>query len=224
MPFAAHWTMSVIGVQCETITGGLELILADIVIDASKDGALTFSFLKSAGLAVPEETTIGVDIRYATALFALPDGILGDFKEIVTFPRVPENALYGCLVPVENGRHEALLIGRGDDAPPIDCDAFVAYAQRLRTPTINNAIKHAKRLSDVAHYTFPENKWRHFGKLRSSPRGLTDLLPIGDMICCLNPIHGQGITVAVKEANILDRLLRKRLERRIRLRRWLTHI
>jgi 2-polyprenyl-6-methoxyphenol hydroxylase-like FAD-dependent oxidoreductase len=48
------------------------------------------------------------------------------------------------------------------------------------------------------------SKWRHFGRLNDFPQGL---LPIGDAICCLNPVYGQGISVAVQEANILRRLL-----------------
>src|SRR5258707_15862593 len=61
-----------------------------------------------------------------------------------------------------------------------------------------------KRLSAVARYSFPESKWRHFARLDSFPRAL---LPIGDAICSLNPVYGQGITVAVQEANALRRLL-----------------
>lgn len=194
----------VTGVHCETVDGGMETISADIVIDASKHGALSLSFLRSTGQPVPEETSIGVDIRYATALFSLPEGALGDFKAIVTFPKAPEGIHAGYLLPVENGNYQLLLIGRGDDAPPADGDAFLSYAQKLGTPAIYNATKNAKRLSEVARYGFPTSEWRHFGRLDSFPGGL---LPIGDAICCLNPVYGQGITVAVQEANILRRLL-----------------
>jgi flavin-dependent dehydrogenase len=65
-------------------------------------------------------------------------------------------------------------------------------------------MKGSKRLSEVARYGFPESRWRHFAQLDPLPQ---NLLPIGDAICCLNPIYGQGITVAVQEANMLRRLL-----------------
>jgi 2-polyprenyl-6-methoxyphenol hydroxylase-like FAD-dependent oxidoreductase len=80
----------------------------------------------------------------------------------------------------------------------------LAFAQKLSTPTVYNAMKGSKRLNEVARYGFPESKWRHFAQLDNFPRGL---LLVGDAICCLNPVYGQGITVAVQQANVLRRLL-----------------
>lgn len=194
----------VTGVRCQTAEGP-ETIPADLVIDASKHGSLTLSFLKSTGHPVPEETTIGVDIRYATALFELRHGALGEFKASVTFPKAPESVNAGYLLPVENSRYQLLLIGRGDDIPPADGPAFLEYARKLGTPTIYHAMKGAKQQGEVARYGFPESKWRHFGLLDRFPRGL---LPTGDAICCLNPVYGQGITLAVLEANAMRRLLK----------------
>ena len=194
----------VTGVRFQTAEG-LEAVQADLVIDASKHGSLTLSFLKSTGHPMPEETTIGVDIRDATALFALRPGAFGEFKAIVTFPKAPESANAGYLLPVENNCFQLLLIGRGEDNPPTDGDAFVNYARKLETSTIYNAMKGAKQLSQVVRYGFPESKWRHFGMLDRFPRGLA---PTGDAFCCLNPVYGQGITVAVLEANIMRRLLK----------------
>jgi flavin-dependent dehydrogenase len=192
------------GVRCQTAEGPKK-IPADLVIDASKHGSLTLSFLKSTGQPVPQESTIGVDIRYATARFELRPGALGKFKACVTFPKPPETVNAGYLLSAENNWHQLLLIGRGDDIPPTDGAAFLEYAQKLGTPTIYNAMKESKQLSEVARYGFPESKWRHFGLLDRFPRGL---LPIGDAICCLNPVYGQGITVAVMEANAMRRLLK----------------
>jgi hypothetical protein len=156
----------VTGVRCQTDEGP-EAILADLVIDASKHGSLTLSFLKLTGHPVPEETTIGVDIRYATARFELRHCALGEFKARVTFPKAPEGVNAGYLLPVENNCYQLLLIGRGDDIPPTDGAAFLEYARKLDTPTIYNAMKDAMQLGEVARYGFPESKWRCHAVLKS---------------------------------------------------------
>jgi 2-polyprenyl-6-methoxyphenol hydroxylase-like FAD-dependent oxidoreductase len=81
---------------------------------------------------------------------------------------------------------------------------FLEYVKTPRTPTIYNAIRHAKPLSDVVRFGTPESIRRHYEWLSTFPRGL---LPIGDAICRFNPIYEQGMTVAAQEACLLRNVL-----------------
>lgn len=63
----------VTGVRYESGNGASETIAADLVVDASGRGALTLALLQSIGRPLPEETTIGIDLGYATCVFAIPD-------------------------------------------------------------------------------------------------------------------------------------------------------
>jgi 2-polyprenyl-6-methoxyphenol hydroxylase-like FAD-dependent oxidoreductase len=195
---------AVIGVRYENSRGARETVAADLVVDASGRGALTLGLLQSIGRPLPEETTIGIDLGYATCVFAIPDGASTDWKGVMTFGEAPRNSRGGLMLPLEGNRWMATIGGRHGDVPPSDAEGFLTYARALRTPTIYNAISRAKRLDGVARYGFPESVRRHFERMDVFPRGL---LPIGDAICRFNPVYGQGMSVAAQEACVLRRLL-----------------
>jgi 2-polyprenyl-6-methoxyphenol hydroxylase-like FAD-dependent oxidoreductase len=66
---------AVSAIRFENGDGKSETLPADLVVDASGRGNLTSAFLKAIGHKQPEETVIGVDIGYATAVFAIPETV-----------------------------------------------------------------------------------------------------------------------------------------------------
>jgi 2-polyprenyl-6-methoxyphenol hydroxylase-like FAD-dependent oxidoreductase len=196
---------SVTGVSCVNEAGENQNLAAELVIDASGRGGLTLAALKDLQLPMPEETRIEVDLGYATALFRIPEPATVDFTATVTYPDPPRGDRGALLLPIEGGRWIVSAGGRGPNAAPADWDSFMSYVRGLRTTTIFDAIQRAERIGSIARFGFAASVWRHFERLSSMPRGL---LPIGDAICRFNPIYGQGMTVAVREACSLQRQLR----------------
>jgi 2-polyprenyl-6-methoxyphenol hydroxylase-like FAD-dependent oxidoreductase len=195
----------VVGVEYETTGGRREVRPADLVVDASARGSLILALLRSIGRPLPDETTIGVDIGYATAVFAIPDDPPADWKAVMTFPQAPEITRAAMILPLEGNRWMVTASGRDGDRMPEDGEAFLAYLQHLKTPTVYNAIKRAKPLGEVVRFGFSQSVWRHYERLGAFPRGL---LPVGDAICRFNPVYAQGMSVAAQEACLLRRLLR----------------
>ena len=198
---------AVAGVRIESDGGLQETLSADLVIDASGRGALTVAFLAEAGFPCPEETTIGIDLGYATGIFEIPSDAAASWKVVFTFGEAPSSSRGVLVQTIERNRWIVGLGGRHDQAPPGDLDGFLDFTRNLRTRTVFEAIQHAKLEGTIARYGFRENVLRHYERLERFPGGL---LPIGDAICRFNPVYGQGMTVAAQEACLLKRLLDER--------------
>jgi 2-polyprenyl-6-methoxyphenol hydroxylase-like FAD-dependent oxidoreductase len=195
---------AVVGVRFRVAGRASDTLTADLVLDASGQGTLTRSLLRSTGRALPEESTVGVDLGYASAVFAIPEDATRDWKGVFCFPRAPYSSRGALLLPLEGQRWIVTVAGRHAERPPGDPDGFMEFVRQLRTPTIDEALKGAERLGGIARARFPESVCRHYERLESFPRGL---LPFGDALCRFNPVYGQGMSVAAQEAQALRRLL-----------------
>jgi hypothetical protein len=125
----------VTGVHYQEGLGRYGMTGADLVVDASGWAGPTLDWLEADGMAV-RQTSVGVDIGYATATFAGSAAPDADFVGAATLADAPASSRSGYVLQVENGSWQVLLVGRGDDRPPADPGQFIAFAQGLPTPTI----------------------------------------------------------------------------------------
>lgn len=197
---------SVAGVKYDAADKADVTLAADLVIDASGRGAFALAFLDKTGRPQPAVTEIGIDMQYTTATFAIPPGE-HDWKLVITVPDQPAGTKLGYLMPIEGNRWMALVGERHVEPSSADQKDFLNLARKLRTSTIIDAIEHAEPVDKIHRFGFPKSLWRHYENLAEMPRGL---IPIGDAISRFNPIYGQGMTIAVKEACLLKDLLAER--------------
>ena len=198
---------AVTGVRHEDRTGDVADLRAELVVDASGRSALSTVALATLGFPKPEETEIGVDFGYASAIFEIPEDAPKGWKGVIHLPRAPEGSRGAFLLPIENNRWIVGVGGRHDEAPSGDFDEYMAILRGLRTSTIYNALRGAKRVSDVARFNLRASVRRHFEKLPRFPKGW---LALGDALCRFNPVYGQGMSVAAMEARVLDGALNRR--------------
>src|SRR5215469_5690320 len=181
-----------------------ETLDADLVVDASGRGAPTLTLLDALGWDRPQMTEIGVDISYATAVVEIPPNATTEWKAVLTLPDPPHLALHSVLVPTEDGRWIIAIADHSATAWIETWDAFLEASRSLITRTIYNALRYAKPPEGIRHYRFPVSTWKHFERLPRLPRGV---LPIADAFCRFNPIHGQGMSSAAKQAQLLEVVL-----------------
>jgi 2-polyprenyl-6-methoxyphenol hydroxylase-like FAD-dependent oxidoreductase len=177
---------------------------ADLVVDASGRCGLTLKLLEELSLPKPEESEIGIDQAYASTVVERPLDYDADWLGNIVLPSAPASSRGAFLFPIEKQRWLLSVGGNHGDAPPGDRAGFMDFVRSLRTPTIYDAIRDARPVTDIARYQLPCSTRRHFEHLESFPTGL---LAIGDAVCRFNPVFGQGMSVAAQEAVILDRLL-----------------
>jgi 2-polyprenyl-6-methoxyphenol hydroxylase-like FAD-dependent oxidoreductase len=194
------------GVRFVNDSGRSETFDADLVVDASGRGAPTLTLLDARGWDRPQMTEIGVDITYATAVVEIPPNATTEWKAVLTLPDPPHVALHSVLVPTEDGRWIIAIADHSATSWIETWDAFLEASRSLITPTVHNALRFAQPPEGIRHYRFPVSTWNHFERLPRLPRGV---LPVADSLCRFNPIYGQGMSSAAKQARLLEDVLHR---------------
>jgi len=192
------------GIRFVSGSGHSETLDIDLVVDASGRGAPTLTLLDALGWDRPQMTEIGVDISYATAVVEIPPTATADWKAVLTLPDPPHLALHAVMVPTEDRRWIVAIADHSATAWIETWDAFLEASRSLITPTVYNALRYAHPPDGIRHYRFPVSTWKHFDRLPRLPRGV---LPVADALCRFNPIHGQGMSSAAKQALLLQDVL-----------------
>ncbi|WP_319450206.1 MULTISPECIES: FAD-dependent oxidoreductase [unclassified Mycobacterium] len=194
---------SITGVQAVDSDGvGMELE-ADLVVDATGRASRIPALLESLGYPAPSEQRSAANWAYSSQLMSIPDG---EFVERMAMVNPGTGKPRALLVANEHGQW-MLAVGRASHtgAPPTDFAGMLAAAEEVMPPSIAAGLRSAKPLADVTVFRNSVSVWRRYDQLNRFPAGL---LVVGDAWCSLNPIYGQGMTMAALDALALRDCLR----------------
>ena len=214
-------------VDCHRVTGllsnnekitGVELesmpertrshLSTSLVVDASGRRSAAPKWLERAGLRSPSETVVNPFLGYATRRYQVPAHHADDWKVMLISQQPPDATRLGYLAKIEDGQWIATLGGYGHDFPPIDESGFLDFARSLQSSAFYEAIVAAKPVSEIYAHRATANRWRHY-ETSQPPDGFVAL---GDAVCALCPVYGQGMTISALSALVLrDWLGRGRL-------------
>ncbi|TFV66833.1 hypothetical protein E4P40_24995 [Blastococcus sp. CT_GayMR20] len=195
--------------------GRSDRLPGDLVVDAM--GTLSRA-ADWTGSTAPVETT-GVRQWYCTAVVQRPQAWRGRPDFWLVFPDHPSTR--GALVsPWGPDRWYVSLSGvAGDPVPRTPAD-LVAFSETLPDPSVADLLRAAPVVEPPRVFGKPTAVWRHHELL---PSPVTGVLPLGDAVGSLNPLFGQGISVAAWQAAGLEEAARDSGSLRQLTRRHLRH-
>lgn len=178
---------------------------ADLVVDASGRSSNAPQWLRQIGCTSVPETVINPFLGYATRRYRLPDNLHPDWKVMLISQTPPDNTRLGYLAQIEHGELIATLGGYGKDFPPLDHQGFLEFAQSLAQPQFYQAIADTTPSSPIYAHRATANRLRNYEKIKLPQ----NFIALGDAVCALCPVYGQGMTVSALGAMTLQAWLNK---------------
>ncbi|GAA0346309.1 monooxygenase [Streptomyces blastmyceticus] len=186
-----------------------EVIEADLIVDATGRGTRLPLWLTDAGYPLPGSVTVDGKITYASRIYTLQEDPGQDWfasYQPALAPHSPRGAVAARIGPT---LWQLGLIGAAGHTPPTDEDGFRAYAAALENPDFTHIIENGTPHGPIRQTHATANRWHRYDRM---PRWPERLIALGDSICALNPVYGQGMTVAAQQAKLLDTLLTQKAQ------------
>ena len=191
------------GVRVRDGSGTEAHVTSELVVDASGRTTRSADWLRDLGLSTAGVDEVALETRYASRVYTRRtrdlDGAIA--LMIVSDPHSPRGGI--ALALDERRWLISEYVMGGKERPPTDHAGALSFARRLQSPELADLLARAQPLTDTATLRFPSSIRRRYEDL---PDPVPGFIACGDALCSFNPTFGQGITVAAKQALVLQEL------------------
>ncbi|MFB8280172.1 FAD-dependent oxidoreductase [Nocardia colli] len=179
---------------------------ADLVVEASGRTSKLPQWLSALGYAAQPNEVVTSGIGYSTRYYRVPPG--PDVAALIVIENdcTAANPAGGVLKRIEGDVWSACLSGIDGRYPPTDAAGFEHGLTELASPAMAEALRDAEPLTAPRGFRIPVCVRRHYEQMEQWPAGL---LVLGDALSTVDPIYGQGMTVAAIQAENIGSCLRE---------------
>jgi 2-polyprenyl-6-methoxyphenol hydroxylase-like FAD-dependent oxidoreductase len=187
-------------------------LAADLVVDTTGRSTKLTRWLEDLGYAVPEPDRLKSLLGYSTRYYRVTSPEFAQKQQGIIIQGYPEKSIrtsYALLT--EDNLLLVILFAAGGRYPATDDEGFDQQLHELLSPALANFLQeHAEPVNSPRGYRIETCFRHHYEQAEHWPSGL---LVMGDSLCNLDPIYGQGMTVAALEAEALSRQLQEQQAR-----------
>lgn len=195
-----------VSTNVEGSSSGERSALCDLVIDTTGRSSRAQQWLSERGYEPPPESIVDGHWGYASQLCRMPERWRPDWTVLVADPAPTSggSSRKAVISAQEGNRWLFTLAGSARDYPPRDSVNFGSWLSELPCEDFAAAYAQATPTSRISVWTQTFNRLRHYDRVATVPMGI---LFLGDSVCTLNPIYGQGMALGALAARDLRKTL-----------------
>ncbi|MCV7176362.1 FAD-dependent oxidoreductase [Mycolicibacterium sphagni] len=184
-------------------SGTASTVSADLIVDATGRAGRTAHFLANQGVGVAPEERVPSAGGYSSQLLSIPPGRIA---QRMAFVNQGSRAPGALLVAYEHDTWMlAISCPAESGSPPTSFADMLQAAESMLPSTIMAGLCDATCVGEISVSRNTAAVWRRYDRMPHLPSGL---VVVGDAFCSLNPLHGQGMTMAAVQALTLRDCLR----------------
>ncbi len=187
---------------------GNETLYADLMVAARGRASALRKELLDFGFDAARQEVVSIDLGYTSRLFELT-GHKPAWDLLIVNQSPPQVWINAVIQKVEHDRFIGTQVGYFGDHAPCDDEGYLEFAKRLPVQAFADFLHIAKPVSDYHRFGTRDSRMTRFEEMSRFPG---NLLVVGDAVCSLNPVYGQGMTKAANEAMHLNSSLAMHLE------------